>query len=336
MRPFEKETLLSLLSEYGISGFEQLEYRDSSHGEEDLRQQYIFDRKAVLRVNSAKVMNEERFSELNRLISRYNEFGIRAPYFLADGEGIFLHERDGFYVYLSEYMDAPITAEEDRWKNLNEERLVMIASFSEKYKNVDLSNTMSMYSLFELSPYDLLIGSDEKEQNLKSLMEELLMFGEEDLAMELEKKNGRLRQSLLGVYKNLPRAVFQGDENYFNLCVDEKGHIMGIFDFNMSGTEVIANYLANNVFLDHPYFREEQFEKHDAETLVRLLWQWHREKTEIIERHYCFEEEERRAYQSYSELVTISGFPNVRAFLRYLNGEETGKKTVEILKLLAK
>ncbi len=336
MHPYTREQLALLLSEYGIRQFGEVECKDSSHGEEDIRLQYILDKKYVLRVNSAAVMTEERFSELNRLISRYNEFGLRAPYFLSDENGAFLHRRDGLYMYLSEYLNAPVAVEGERWKNLIEECLVMIAAFAEKYKNVDLTETMSMYSLFELSPYDQPIGLDEKEQNLRQLSALLCSLGEYGAANALEEKNRRLREKLRAVYQNLPRCVFQGDENFSNLCVDEEGHIMGLFDFNMSGTEVIANYLANNAFLNHPYLSEESFQTHDAETSVKLIWEWHREKTKKAEEHYSFEEEERRAYQWYSELVTISGFPAVRASLHFLKRKETRQKAVEMLALLSK
>ena len=58
-----------LLKQYGINSYEEYEMIDSSHGESDIRHNYIIDKKYVLRINSAKVMAEERIKELNILIT---------------------------------------------------------------------------------------------------------------------------------------------------------------------------------------------------------------------------------------------------------------------------
>jgi len=49
-----------LLNMYGITAFDNFTMIDSSHGDSDIRHNYIIDKKYVLRVNSAKVMSEER------------------------------------------------------------------------------------------------------------------------------------------------------------------------------------------------------------------------------------------------------------------------------------
>ena len=69
-----RNELMKLLERYGIGSVNDYTMIDSSHGESDLRHNYIIDKKYVLRVNSAKVMGEKRIKELNRLIGRYNAF----------------------------------------------------------------------------------------------------------------------------------------------------------------------------------------------------------------------------------------------------------------------
>lgn len=80
---------------------------DSSHGETDIRRNYLIDRKYVLRVNSAPVMTEARLAELNTLIGRYRAFGLEAPLFLKAADGRFLTALDGntcaFLEYLEQY-----------------------------------------------------------------------------------------------------------------------------------------------------------------------------------------------------------------------------------------
>ena len=63
----DRDEIEKLLSKYGIVSFDNFTMIDSSHGDTDIRHNYIIDKKYVLRVNSAKVMGEERIKELNTL-----------------------------------------------------------------------------------------------------------------------------------------------------------------------------------------------------------------------------------------------------------------------------
>ena len=247
--------VLDLLQQFQIHNAEKVEFVDSSQGEDDIRHNYIIDKKYVLRLNSAKVMTEERLTELNTLIERYRSFGMKAPLFLKAENGSFVVEQDGKNCYLSEYLDLPL-AEDVKFRcreDLIRQRLVFISRFAQTFKNVDLVETVSMFSIFDLAPYDKLSGLDidEKQENLNQLVADLTQAGYVELAQKVNAKNEELRRQLRPIYKDLPRCVFQGDENFSNLCVDENDQINGLFDFNMSGTEVIANYLANNAFMGH-------------------------------------------------------------------------------------
>ena len=74
--------VLDLLRQFDVHCAECIEFVDSSHGEDDIRHNYIIDKKYVLRINSAKVMTEKRLTELNTLIERYRSFGMKAPVYL--------------------------------------------------------------------------------------------------------------------------------------------------------------------------------------------------------------------------------------------------------------
>lgn len=94
--------VLDLLQQFQIHNVEKVEFVDSSQGEDDIRHNYIIDKKYVLRINSAKVMTKDRLAELNTLIERYRSFGMKAPLFLKASTGDFVIEQDGKYCYLSE------------------------------------------------------------------------------------------------------------------------------------------------------------------------------------------------------------------------------------------
>lgn len=332
------EMIAELLSQFGISNFENAEFIDSSHGDSDIRHNYIIDKKYVLRINSVKVMTEDRIEQLNTLIHRYRSFGMKAPLFLKKHDGSFVVERNGQYCYLSEYLDYKLADDiKDRCrKELIEERVVFVAKFAQQYKNIDLIDTVSMYSIFDLSPYDQLtgLGIDEKQDNLNHLVEDLNCAGEVELAEKLAQQDLEMRRQLKAIYKDLPRCVFQGDENFSNLCVDESDHIIGLFDFNMSGTEVIANYLANIAFQGNFYYTDEIMEQHTAAEVFQMIMASYRHSTDVIRRYYSFTEQEVFAYRLYSRIVMISGYVNQAAFSEFLNGEKTRHKVIELLNLI--
>ena len=330
--------VLDLLRQFDIHSAKCIEFVDSSQGEDDIRHNYIIDKKYVLRLNSAKVMTEERLTELNTLIERYRSFGMKAPLFLKAENGSFVVERDGKNCYLSEYLDLPL-AEDVKFRcreALLQQRLVFISRFAQTFKNVDLVETVSMFSIFDLAPYDKLSGLDidEKQENLNQLVADLTQAGYVDLAQKVNAKNEELRRQLKPIYKELPRCVFQGDENFSNLCVDENDQIVGLFDFNMSGTEVIANYLANNAFMGHFCYEDEILDKHTPKEVLQILLDAFHRSTALIREHYSFTEQEFSAYQIYGKIAMISAYWNTSAFAEYLQQEKYKDKIVTIIELI--
>ena len=330
--------VLDLLAKFQIHHAEKVEFVDSSQGEDDIRHNYIIDKKYVLRLNSAKVMTEERLTELNTLIERYRSFGMKAPLFLKAENGRFVVELDGNNCYLSEYLDLPL-AEAVKFRcreELMRQRLVFISRFAQTFKNVDLVETVSMFSIFDLAPYDKLSGLDidEKQENLNQLVADLTQAGYVELAQKVNAKNEELRRQLKPIYKELPRCVFQGDENFSNLCVDENDQINGLFDFNMSGTEVIANYLANNAFMGHFCYEDEILDKYTPKEVLQILLDAFHQSTALIREHYSFTEQEFSAYQIYGKIAMISAYWNTSAFVEYLKQEKYKDKIASIIELI--
>lgn len=220
---------------------------------------------------------------MNRLIERYRRIR-NACAEIPESERRQVHvERDGNICYLSEYLDETVAddVKAECLEELRTQRRIFIARFAEKYRNVDLTETVSMYSIFDLSPYDKLDGLeiDEKQDNFNHLTADLQKAGEYALAERLVQENERIRRELKSFYKELPRCVFQGDENFSNLCVDENRRISGLFDFNMSGTEVIANYLANAAM--NFFYTDEIMQSRSADEIYLML-QKHMPKTRSL------------------------------------------------------
>ena len=329
--------VLDLLRQFDIHSVEKIEFVDSSQGDNDVRHNYLIDKKYVLRINSAKVMTDKRLAELNTLIERYRSFGMKAPLFLKAKSGNFVIEQDRKYCYLSEYLDYPLADDVKHRcrEDLRRQRVTFVAKFAEAFKNVDLIETVSMYSIFDLAPYDKLsdLNIDEKQENLEQLVTDLKQAGYEELAKKLNAKNEEIRSQLRPIYKDLPRCVFQGDENFSNLCVDEHDQIIGLFDFNMSGTEVNANYLANNGFGNF-FYEEEIVDKHTPNEILQMLLDAYHRSTDLICQHYSFTELEFFAYRLYSKIAMFSAYWNTSAFAEYLQQEKYKDKTAKIIELI--
>ena len=296
IKELDRNEIEQILDGFGIEAFENSEMIDSSHGNRYIRHNYIIDKKYVLRINSAQVMTEERVVELNTLVKKYNDFGIKAPYFIPDKFGKYVMEYKKCYCYLSEYLDFPLAIDTESMfkRELYNERIVFICRFAEKFKDDELSDTLSMYSLFELAPYDQPKGIDEKQENFNNLIEDLKVAGELELVNRLTMAYETIRAELMSIYKTLPRCVFQGD-----------------FDFS-----------------------EELLEDCSAEEIFDRMMFAYIDSTKNIQKYYQFSREEKRAYELYSCVVLISGYMNQWAYSEFLKSEKYKVKMVELLWLV--
>lgn len=328
--------LASLLSLYGVESMTDAGLIDTSYDEADIRWNYIIDRKYVLRLTNAPEMTEARLDDLNRLIGRYGEFGLRCPAFLPGVDGRFFHSWKELQVYLSEYIDLP-TADKaglsQKEKDaLRREVVLSIGRFMERFKGVDLSPTMGMYSLFDLCPYDVPVGIDEKQQNLNDLCAALRKAGEEGLAQRLEERNEAVRARLLSVYRDLPRCVTQADEGFTNVLLDGEKHLAGLIDFNLSGTDVCVNLIANNAVLDLDDLGDKPFDPADA--LDQLLAGFRRNAAWMLE-VYRASKTERDALAGYAWIALVSQYPNARACAKRIEKDETRACTLAYLEQIA-
>ena len=243
----DRADLLAALGEYGVSEANEVTLFDTTHDADDVRLNFIVDRKYVLRFVKAPDLSERRFAELNRLIGRYRACGILCPAFLPGLDGRFLHAWENLSVYCAEYVDLKLAdeteiADKDAfWDDIHD----FEARFAERFRDFDLSDTVGMYSLFDLDPYDAAIGVDEKQQNFNALVKKLNALDQTALSERLSARHDAVRARLYAIYRELPRVFVQDDANESNVLVDENGRFAGLIDFNLAGPEVVVNTFAN-------------------------------------------------------------------------------------------
>ena len=326
------DELLSLLSLYGVDGMAEVGLVDTSFDAADIRWNYIVDKRYVLRLTNAPGMTEARLWGMNRLIARYGEFGLRCPAFLPGTDGRFFHGWGPLKAYLSEYVDLPTADEVDlspaEKGALRRSVILSLSRFMERYRDVDLISTMSMYSLFDLCPYDAVQGVDEKQENLNDLCAALRRVGEDALAQRLEAKNEAVRTRLQAVYKSLPRCVTQGDEGYANVLLDGERRFVGLIDFNLAGTDVCVNLIANNAVLDLDGLDDKPLDP--DETLDRIV-DGYRQNAAMLLEVYHATETERAALADYAWIALVSQYPNASACIKRLEQDAARPSTLALL-----
>lgn len=326
----QRTDVLEALATFGIDGADSIRLIDSTHDSSDVRLNYIVDKRWVLRFCIAPGMTEKRLHDLEKLVERYQAMGIRCPRFLTDSWGRHLHNWQSMQYYLTEYIDLPLAGEEDiRDKDrLLSEVQAGVARFAEKNRDISLSSTMGMYSLFDLSPFDAPNGMDEKEDNFNQLIGILRKEKENRIADMLILRHAEIREKLRAVYRKLPRCVFQGDENFSNILTDDEQHFAGFIDFNMAGTEVVVNQMVNLVGFDYD---EKHTEPEGAYLRLNKALLTYQERMRSMLHIYRTSEGERQALVWYAWIVMISQWP----ILCYFRKAIQGKLKAEILELLS-
>ena len=330
----ERADILIELSRFGIGSANAIQLIDTTHDALDVRLNYIIDKKWVLRFCNAPYMTEKRMGELNRLIGRYRTIGYLCPAFIADDTGKYLHPWKQFLCYLSEYIDRPLAGDME----LNDEEQLTfqvagnVALFAETYRDVDLSETMGMYSLFELSPFDVPNGVDEKQDNFNKLIRLLRNEEEDDLAVRLEIRHTDIRCKLKAVFRELPRCVFQGDENFSNVLIDDAQHFVGFIDFNLAGTEVIINQLVNLAGFDYD---EKQTNPEGAKARLDFAIRYFHDQISRMLRIYHATEKERQAMIWYAWIVMVAQWPNFCFFKKAIHDGVLKNEILELLSLIA-
>ncbi|MCH5353948.1 MAG: phosphotransferase [Acutalibacter sp.] len=326
--------ILSELSKFGKNGANTIELIDSTHTAADVRLNYIIDKKWVLRFCNAPDMTERRMVDLSRLIRRYQVMGLKCPQFIADDNGKYLHPWKQLLCYLSEYVDLPLAGnvELKDVDQLNRQVRESVALFAETYRDVDLSETMGMYSLFELSPLDIPNGIDEKQDNFNQLIRLLRSEGEDELANRLEIRHTDIRRKLQAIYRELPRCVFQADENFSNVLIDDAQHFAGFIDFNLAGTEVIINQLVNLAGFDYD---EKQTAPEGAEARLELAIRHFQNHMSRMLQVYRATEKEQQALIWYAWIVMVAQWPNFCLFEKAIHDGTLKEEICELPSLIA-
>lgn len=325
-----KQEIVPILQCFGLSFSEVTESYDTSHGESDIRWNYVLDRQYVLKINSVHAMWEERLQEISRLIRRYNAIGVYCPRLIPTLAGPLSCRWDlegkPHICFVEEFARYPIydwNTDHDRGAVV--EHLGLLAA---RYTGVDLSDTRSMWSIIDLAPLD--VDIDEKQENTNTLVEALKKNGFPELGDRVDRLNDEMRAGILPKFRELPRCVFQGDLNSTNELHDN-GRFVGLIDFNLSGTDVNINVFVNET---NAFPETEDFDRLSIPELLEKMDSEQEKLLALIFRHYALNETEKAVLPYYKRITDLFQYPNVCLMAQWLGDGTRREKTAALIQAL--
>lgn len=327
-----KSIIDEIMKQFGIEYESLQDTIDSSRGDDDVRVNFILDKKFVLKINTERAVNETRLNEIARLIERYRSIDVYCPKLFKTVTGNYSYhieiENKSYICYVEEF--APYTICDGDNGVPREEIIEHLGLFASRYSGIDLSDTNSMWSLIDLNPFDTDI--DEKQENLNSLVDCLEKLGLNDLAERVVRFNDETRKHIKKHYKLLPRCVYQADLNATNILA-ENNHFKGLIDFNLYGTEVNINCFLNET---NWFPEKEDFKKMSVEEMLQCMDDEQNKNMTIILKHYTLSELEMKLLPYYKRIIDLEQFPNVCELKRYLKDDSLRDKAVQLIEALIK
>jgi hypothetical protein len=238
-----------VLASFGAEHFTQIEFIDTSQGEADRRYTYIMQNpdgdKIALKLTQNAFTTPERVRGWAELAEHYNSLGIYAPRFLRASDGGYSALSNGYVVYGEEFISGEIAK-------------VSVAADNDYRDGAAGRSALETIGILASNParlvpwrtawciYDKFDELDESDE-VYGYAVEITRYFQENLpryaarATELLQKYEALRAEFEPIYRSLPRAAFQGDIG--NFVINPDGSFKGVFDFNLSGTDNVTNYM---------------------------------------------------------------------------------------------
>lgn len=317
---------------YGVDSELISDVIDTSRGKDDIRYHYIINKKFVLKVSNSNSITEIFLQEMKRLITRYRNIDIWCPNLILNTKNELLtiieHEGRSYYCYMEEFAPYHFLQDNENLYESKKEILPHLGKLAVKYSGIDLSSTYSMWSIIDLAPFDL---TDEKQENLNLLVENLKKHGYLELGESLLESNKKARNNIFTIFRDLPRCVYQGDLNPTNILVNKENRFVGIIDFNMFGTEVNINCFLNECMY---YLTLDDFQQLDVDEIFTKMNYIQNDLLQSIFEFYKLNTIEKKVFKDYKKVIDISFYPNVMLWIYLLNENKYINKVVSFIEKL--
>lgn len=326
-----KELLEMVCDKYGIKLFTIDNFVDSSHGEDDIRYNYIINQTYVVKMNTTPMITERFLVKIDSLVDKYISIGLWCPRLVRNLDNHFLYsfsyENKIYNCYIEERAPYQFSDDEDIYI-LKRKMIGHLGKMATIYSNVDLVDNYSMWSIIDLNLLQEQI--DEKQENLNDLVKVLKQNKYEDLANKLIFANDNAREIIKKRYEKLPRCVYQGDLNPSNILVDNDGDFVGLIDFNMFGTEVNINCFIN----ESMYYMEKKDFALSIDEILDKANGIQNELLNLIFEEYQMNDLEKELFPYYKVITDISFYPNVQLWIALIEKSDHKDKVISLIERL--
>lgn len=283
-----------------------VEIKDSSHGDSDVRKAYIVDDGAsriVIKYFSNSFSDQKRIAGWFRLMDEYRKIGLYCPAIIPNryGELLYKHTVDGrdYYIYaeaFSPYRTAEqLDVEKRQYMPDVLRSLGIIAS-----KRLEFLDFPAVFCLLE--PFSGEDTTDEVTEcallfmdYIKKNLPQYLPRAEK--LMDLFYKN---QEECKKVYASLPASCFQADLNSSNILLDDNLKFVGLFDFNLCGREKVLSYAIREslwaTYQDCLVDKDNNYIFYFDKKLDDIRMTAFLENMSYIQQTYTFSDEEKRAF----------------------------------------
>lgn len=228
---------------------------NTSHGEHDFREAVFLQTESgdnfVVKLADNDFTFPQKIQMWQRCSASYRSVGYYAPAILSSKTGDFplvRYKGRTCVAYAEEFSKYRCDNESGKGiasSKYRDKILIMTAKIANLYS--DYTDAPSGYCLF-----DCFSPSDEHDEVMDNALEWKRYA--ETLPAEFQPQVQRIwkswqdnRYALQEIYHQLPTSVFQADLNSSNILVDENGSFAGVYDFNLSGKDVLLNYLIREI-----------------------------------------------------------------------------------------
>lgn len=294
------------LTLYYDTELENIEIKDSSHGDEDFRKAYIADdggSKIVVKYFSNSFSSGERVRGWFRVMDEYRKAGLYCPAIVPglDGQLLYQHTVDGreYTIYAEEFAPYRTAAQADLEKRQYMPDVLRFLGVIAA-KRLDVVDFPSGYCLLEpFSAPEITDEVTECAQRFANYVKEHLseFSPRAEKLMALFYKN---QAECRSVYPSLPSSCFQADLNSSNILVDDDCKFVGLFDFNLCGKDKNLNYAMREAlwatYQSCLVDKDNNYIFYFDKSLDDIRMKTFLENMSFIQQTYPFSEDEKRAF----------------------------------------
>ena len=294
------------LTLYFDTELNDVEIKDSSHGDSDFRKAYIVNdstTKIVVKHFSNSFSNQNRIMGWFRLMDEYRKVGLYCPAIIPNRYGELLHKHtiDGrdYYIYAEEFAAFKTASQLDvEKKKYMPDVLRTLGTIASKH--LDFLDFPSAYCLLESFAGEEF--TDEETECallfvgfIKKNLPQYLTRAEK--LLDLFYKN---QEECKKIYDTLPTSCFQADLNSSNILLDDNLKFVGLFDFNLCGKDKILNYAMREAlwatYQDCLVDKDNNYIFYFDKKLDDIRMKSFLENMSYIQETYTFSDEEKKAF----------------------------------------